>query len=176
MNRFWKAVFLTTLVAGTLDIIAAHVDITIRTGAFPAKMFYFIAAGAIGVKNAFNGGSAIIALGVFIHYFISFSFTVFFFVLYPALRKVSPNKYLNGLLYTIFVSITMTFIVLPLTALPQQPFVFNVQHLIGFFLLIAVCGMPISIMADKYYRKRINGNDERSSRQSGLAASGINLQ
>lgn len=29
MNRFWKAVLLTTLVAGTLDIIAAHIHITL---------------------------------------------------------------------------------------------------------------------------------------------------
>ncbi len=35
MNRFWQAVVLTTLVAGTLDIISAHVDQTIRTGTFP---------------------------------------------------------------------------------------------------------------------------------------------
>ena len=78
MNRFWKAVLLTTLVAGTLDIIAAHVDQTIRTGAFPVKMFYFIAAGAIGVKTALSSGPGIIVLGVFIHYFISFLFTLFF--------------------------------------------------------------------------------------------------
>jgi hypothetical protein len=60
MNRFWKAVLLTTLVAGTLDIIAAHVDQTIRTGVFPAKMFYAIAGGAIGMENAFKSGRGII--------------------------------------------------------------------------------------------------------------------
>lgn len=78
MNRFWKSVLLTTLVAGTLDIISAHVDQTIRTGSFPGKMFYAIAGAAIGMKNAFTSGPAIILLGVFIHYFISFSFTLFF--------------------------------------------------------------------------------------------------
>src|SRR5215217_6708644 len=119
MNRFWKAVFLTTLVAGTLDIIAAHVHQTILRGVFPTKMFYGIAAGAIGLKAAFNGGPAIFAFGVFIHYFISFSFTLFFFLLYPAVRKLSSNKYLNGLLYSIVVWLTMNFIVLPLTALPR---------------------------------------------------------
>jgi hypothetical protein len=79
MNRFGKAVFITTLVAGTLDIAAAHINQAIRTGAFPTKIFYFIAAGAIGLKTALSGGAAIVALGVAIHYFISFAFTLLFF-------------------------------------------------------------------------------------------------
>ena len=154
MNRFWKAVLLTTLVAGTLDIIAAHVDQTIRTGVFPTKMFYGIAAGAIGLKNAFTGGPAVIVLGVLIHYFISFSFTLFFFLVYPGVQRVSPNKYLNGLLYALFVWLTMTFVVLPLTALPQRPFVFTIDTVVGFLVLTAVFGIPISIMAAKYYKMR----------------------
>ena len=75
MNRFWKAVLLTTLIAGTLDIIAAHIHLTIMKGVFPAKLFYKIAAHAIGLERALQGGPAIFAFGVFIHYFISFSFT-----------------------------------------------------------------------------------------------------
>jgi uncharacterized membrane protein YagU involved in acid resistance len=158
MNRFWKAVLLTTLVAGTLDIIAAHIHLTVITGKFPASMFYGIAAHAIGLKNVQNGGPAIFALGVFIHYFISFSFTLFFFLLYPAVSKVSSNKYLNGLLYTIFVWVTMSFIVLPLAALPRKPFVLNIHQVIGFFILILVFGMPISVMMDKYYKSRKAGD------------------
>jgi hypothetical protein len=164
MNRFWKSVFLTTLVAGTLDIIAAHVDQTIQTGAFPERMFYFIAAGAIGLKTALNGGPAIIALGILIHYFISFSFTLFFFVLYPGITRVLPNKYVNAFLYTLFVSLTMTFIVLPLTALPDRPFVFNMQTVIGILIFFVVFGLPISIMTDKYYKSRGRG-DNAGARQ-----------
>jgi len=153
MNRFWKAVLLTSLIAGTLDIISAHVDITIRTGKFPDKMFYAIAGGAIGLKNAFSNGPTIILLGIFIHYFISFCFTLSFFKVYPVIRKVLPNKYVNGLLYALFVQATMTFLVLPLTALPQQPFVFTIDTVIGLLLLTIVFGLPISLMTDKYYRK-----------------------
>jgi len=152
MNRFWKSVLLTTLVAGTLDIISAHVDQTIRTGAFPGKMFYAIAGGAIGMETAFSSGPVIILLGVFIHYLISFLFTFFFYLVYPMLKKVSPNKYLNGLLYAIFVQATMTFLVLPLTALPNRPFVFNMNVVLGIFILTAVFGLPISLMTERYYR------------------------
>jgi hypothetical protein len=152
MNRFWKSVLLTTLVAGTLDIISAHVDQTIRTGAFPDKMFYAIAGAAIGMKTAFTSGPAIILIGIFIHYLISFLFTLFFYLVYPVLKKLSPNKYLNGLLYAIFVQATMTFLVLPLTALPNRPFVFSMDVVLGIFILTAVFGLPISLMTEKYYQ------------------------
>lgn len=155
MNRFWKAVLLTTLVAGTLDIIAAHVSQTIRNGAFPTRMFYGIASGAIGSERADNGGPAVFVLGVFIHYFISFAFTLFFFLVFPVVSKVSSNKYLNGFLYALFVLLTMNFIVLPyLTTFPRNPFVFNIQTVIGLFVLTLVFGLPISIMVDKYYKTR----------------------
>lgn len=159
MNRFWKAVLLTTLVAGTLDIIAAHIHVTITTGQFPTKMFYIIAGGAIGKETALSGGPPVFALGVFIHYFISLCFTLFFFLVYPAVNKVLSNKYLNGLLYTLFAWLTMNFIVLPLTALPQKPFVLDINKVIGFLIFIVVFGMPISLMTDRYYKSRIVGSN-----------------
>lgn len=153
MNRFIKAVLLTTLIAGTLDIIAAHVHFTINAGTFPAKMFYGIASGAVGRKAAFSGGAEMFVLGFFIHYFISFSFTLLFFLVYPAFSKISPNKYLNGAVYGIFVWLVMNFLVLPLTRLPQGPFVFDLNKAIGLLVLMVVFGLPVSIMADRYYRK-----------------------
>ena len=163
MNRFWKAVLLTTLVAGTLDIIAAHIHITIVTGQFPAKMFYVIAGHAIGLKTALAGGPLVFVLGISIHYFISFSFSLFFFLVYPAVYKVLSNKYLIGFLYTLFAWFTMKFIVLPLTALPPKPFVLNIQEVIGFLIFIVVFGMPISIMADRYYKsKKVEGGTAKN--------------
>ena len=161
MNRFWKAVLLTTIVAGTLDIIAAHIDQTIRTGAFPDKMFYAIAGGAIGLQRAFTSGKEVLLLGVFIHYFISFCFTLYYFVIYPAVKKALPNKFVNGFLYALFVQAVMTFIVLPLTAFPKRPFVFTIDVVIGLLVLTVVFGLPISLMTENYYRKKaIVGSDK----------------
>ncbi len=154
MKRFWKAVLLTTLVAGTLDIISAHVDQGIRTGAFPVRIFYAIAGGAIGIKTALAGGPGIILLGIFFHYFISFAFTLFFFLIFPVVSRVPNNKYLNGLLYAIFVWLTMTFIVLPLSALPNRPFSFSWGIILGWLILTVVFGLPISLMTEKYYKNR----------------------
>lgn len=154
MNRFWKAVLLTTLVAGTLDIIAAHVHITIATGNFPNRTFHFIAGGAIGLENAMKAGPAIIPLGVFFHYLISFLFSLFFFLVYPAISRVSQNKYVNGIIITIVVWVTMSLIVLPLSAIPDQPIVFDLNRIIGMVVLYFVFGLPISIMAWNYYFKK----------------------
>jgi uncharacterized membrane protein YagU involved in acid resistance len=154
MNRFWQAVLLTTLVAGTLDIISAHVDQTIRTGSFPTKMFYAIAGGAIGLERAFTSGKWVLLLGILIHYFISFAFTLFYFLVYPAVKKVSPNKFLNGFLYALFVQSVMTFIVMPLTAFPDKPFILTFDTVIGILIFTVVFGLPISLMTEKYYRKK----------------------
>ena len=158
MNRFWKAVLTTTLVAGTLDIIAAHIHQTIIRGEFPVKLFNAISGGAIGLERALSGGAAAFILGILIHYFISFSFTLFFFLLLPRVGSVLKNRYVNGVLYTVFVWITMNFIVMPLTALPSRPFVLNMHQVIGFFVLAVVFGLPISLMADKYYRSASRGS------------------
>jgi hypothetical protein len=155
MNRFWQAVLLTTLVAGTLDIISAHVDQTIRTGSFPTKMFYAIAGGAIGLERAFTSGKWVFLLGIFIHYFISFLFTLFYFLVYPVVKKVSPNKFLNGFLYALFAQSVMTFIVMPLTAFPKKPFVFTLDTAIGILIFTVVFGLPISLMTEKYYRNKL---------------------
>jgi uncharacterized membrane protein YagU involved in acid resistance len=148
-------------VAGTLDIIAAHVHSMIKTGVFPAKMFYYIAGGAIGLKNSLGGGPAIIILGVFIHYAISFFFTLFFFLLYPAISKAPTNKYINAILYGIFVWLTMNFIVLPFTALPRTPFIFDWGKAIGLLVLMIVFGLPISLMTDRYYKKARDNDKAR---------------
>lgn len=154
MNRFWKAVLLTTLVAGTLDIIAAHVHQAIIQGQFPTKIFYAIAGGALGLERSLNGGAPAFILGVLIHYFISFSFTLLFFMIFPIITKVSGNRFVNGAVYALFVWITMTFIVLPLTALPDRPFSWNIHQVAGVFVLMGVFGIPISVMANNHYRSK----------------------
>jgi hypothetical protein len=153
MKRFWPAVLLTTLVAGTLDITYAHVEQTINTGHFPSKMFYAIAGGAIGLERAFAGGVGILLLGIFIHYFISFAFTLFYFLTAPFLRRWSKNKYLNGFFCAIFAQVVMTFLVMPLTAFPYKPFVFSMDVLKGLLAFTLIFGLPIALM-EAWYRKR----------------------
>src|SRR5579864_5847660 len=63
-------------IAGSLDALAA---IFILSHGNAAPMFKFISSGIYG-KEAFKDSGGMIALGIALHYFIAFSFTIFYFI------------------------------------------------------------------------------------------------
>ena len=155
IGNFAKAVLIMTAIAGTLDIIAAHLHIWAVRGSFPTQVFKGIAGGAFGAERAMQGGMGMILLGIFFHYFISFSFTLLFFVLYPRLRLLRRNFLVVGSLYSLFVSFTMGFIVLPLSALNASTPDFTNKHTyIGMCVLAAIFGVPIAMGATRFYQRR----------------------
>lgn len=154
MKPFTKAVLLTALLAGTLDIISAFLSHYFRTGEFATKMFQYIAGGALGLKTSLPGGAGVIALGVFCHYFISFLFTLFYFLIYPKARLASVNKYVAGLVYGIFVWAVMNLLVLPMSMLPSTPIKWP-GFLIGMGILMVMIGLPVAIRAHNYYKIRV---------------------
>lgn len=158
MKAFWKRVLLTALLVGTADLTAAYIDQFIKTGKFADKMLYYIAGGGLGLETSMQGGFWIGLLGLFFHYFIAFSFTLLFFLAYPRLKLQylsRPVLYILGFLYGPFVGLFMKFIVLPLTRLPQGPFVFE-KAIIGWLILSIAIGIPLAISARGYYGKRQN--------------------
>jgi hypothetical protein len=152
MSKFWKAVFITTLVAGTADLMAAISSALIQSGKFPAKILHYIAGGALGLETTMKGGTEIAVLGLLIHFFLAFSYTLAFFLLYPRLKFLQKgNTILIGLLYGCLVGVFMTFIVLPLTALPESKFVL-MKALQSWLILAVALGLPIAILAKQYYK------------------------
>jgi hypothetical protein len=143
---------LTGLIAGTLDILSAYVNVFIRTGRISRKMFQYIAGGALGLKNSLNGGVPVILLGIFFHYFIAFSFTLFFFFLYRKNRIFGLNKFVAALLYGFFIWAVMNLIVLPLSALPPGTITIGKALLDGSILAVMI-GLPVSMSASAYYGK-----------------------
>jgi hypothetical protein len=153
MSSLWKRVLLTGLLAGTLDITAAYVNSFVKTGKFAGKMFQYIAGGALGLERSMQGGFWIGLLGFFFHYFIAFSFTLLLFMAYSRLKLFLFNKYLVGFVYGIFIGVFMTFVVLPLTKLPNTPFVFK-NAIISWLILVFMVGIPIAVSASSYYHKQ----------------------
>jgi hypothetical protein len=156
MKAFWKRVLVTSLLVGTADLIAAYIDQFIKTGKFADKMLYYMAGGGLGLETSMQGGFWIGFLGLFFHYFIAFSFTLLFFLAYPRLKLQSvsrPVLYILGFLYGPFMGLFMKFLVLPLTRLPQSPFVFQ-KAIIAWLILSVAIGIPVAISARAYYRKR----------------------
>jgi len=150
MSKFFKTVLLTGLFVGTTDILSAFIIVFIGSGKFPAKMFNFIAGGVLGIPAAIKGGTAAGFLGLFFHYFIAFSFTLFFFWVFPKLRFLAFNKYLVGMLYAVFVNQVMEQVILRLTPLPAGPFKLA-ETFIGWVTFGIVFGIPIAYNTYKYY-------------------------
>ena len=150
MNRFYKTVLLTGLFVGTTDILSAFMSQYIKTGNFSEKMFHYLAGGALGLEKSMQGGNETALLGLFFHYFISMAFTLFFFLIFPKLKFLRFNKYLVGILYAVFVNLTMSFIILPLTPLPRGNFMLS-RAFVDWIVLGILFGIPIVYNAYKYY-------------------------
>lgn len=144
-----KIIFYTCITAGTLDILSAIVDSSIRFKITPVQLFQYIASGVFG-PAAFSGGLATAAAGLLFHYFIASCWTVLFFLVYPRL-KVSPKyKILSGLLYGVFIWLVMNLVVVPLSNahIPR----FSWGHVIMSMLYIMIMiGLPISFIYHRYY-------------------------
>jgi hypothetical protein len=152
MKPFWKTVLLLTLLAGTLDIIAACTHVTLKTGHFPNRIFQVIAGGLIGIETAMKHLWPAGILGCFLHYFITFSFILFYFLVYPKMPILQKNKVLSAFALGLFIWVVMNLIVLPMSALPNKPIVWP-DAIIGMIVLPLVIGLPAAIGAEKYYGK-----------------------
>src|SRR6187455_3597011 len=76
--RAFRAIAITGLIVGTMDITSAIV-LTLFRGGTIMRLMQFIASGLLG-KSAFQGGRATAALGLALHFLIAFGLvTVFYF-------------------------------------------------------------------------------------------------
>jgi hypothetical protein len=157
------------LIVGTLDILAAFIQFFIQTKGNPLIILKYIASGLLG-KEAYSGGDTVILLGLILHYFIAFSFTIFFFWLFPRIKILSGSKIITGIIYGIFIWAVMNLIVVPLSNIPARPF--NIVNAIINALILIVCmGIPLSFRANKFYRK----NTETGSSSSVTDRNSIQL-
>lgn len=145
----FRIIFITALIAGTLDISSALIDSHFRFGTTPIELFQYIASGIFG-RASFSGGLLTAFAGLISHYFIAFSWTFIFFLLYPKLKITPKLKIVSGLVYGIFVWLVMNLIVVPFSRAHKPPFHWG--HVITAILyLMFFIGLPISISFHKYY-------------------------
>jgi hypothetical protein len=146
-SKAYRAILWAGLIAGTLDITAAFIASTLRGGG-PIRVLRYIAGGLLG-PQAFQGGTGTSALGLLLHYLIA---TTWAAVYYAASRKLPPlvrQPIACGLLYGIVVWCVMNLMVLPLSALPKNPFTLS-GVLIGAAILMVCIGLPIALIVGRY--------------------------
>ncbi|HWJ26310.1 MAG TPA: hypothetical protein VNS32_07185 [Flavisolibacter sp.] len=145
------------LIVGTLDISSAFIYYFIKTGKNPLIILQFIASALLGKEQAYSGGTGMYILGLLLHYFIAFSFTIFFFLIFPKIKAMHKNLVLTGIMYGLFVWSVMNLIVVPLSQIGRRPFE-PVSAIINMIILIICIGLPLSFMASGFYKR----NDRKS--------------
>lgn len=105
-------------------------------------------------KSATTPGTTLIAIfGLALHYFIAFSFTIFFFLIYPKLKIMAWNKYVTAFVYGLFVWAIMNLVVVPLSNVTHGTFNLKNAAINAGILIIAI-GLPVSLIAQVYYSKK----------------------
>jgi len=141
---FIKNILVITLIAGTLDGLAAVV--------FLAKMkfaatFRYIASAVFG-KAAFEDGEKMIVAGILLHYFITFIFVNIYMIVSVNSVLLKKHKLMAGIIYGIIVWSVMNLLIVPLTQIPHAKF--NMERAIMNCIILIFCiGLPISLMAAK---------------------------
>lgn len=148
-----KAILMATLVAGTLDIIAAITMNGVVSGTFkPIRILQSIASGAIG-RSAFDGGLIIAFVGLVFHYCFALMFATVYFLLYPYLPFLQRLPILWGMLYGVVAWAIMNGLVIPLSTINPPPFDFS-KAILNIVILMFMIGLPIALLARKYYSKK----------------------
>jgi uncharacterized membrane protein YagU involved in acid resistance len=147
-----KAIIVTGLIAGSFDITAACIHYMIASGGKnPVFILKYIASAAFGKEEAYSGGLLMETLGLLFHFIIAMSFAAFFFLIYPKFKLLSKNIFITGLAYGIFAWLVTNLIVVPASRLHKFPSSFNVSTVAGILILMFVFGLPIAMLAKKYY-------------------------
>ena len=149
-----KATILGGLIAGTLDMTAACVQVWLRSGVTPfldvvVRVSQFIASGAIG-PEAFNGGKKTVALGLAFHYLIATVATLVFYLASRKLRLLVNWFIVMGLLYGVLVYLFMNFIVVPSSKIVQRATPTLSARLIAMLIIMFCIGLPISLIVRRF--------------------------
>ncbi len=156
-----KAILVGGLAAGVLDAVDAVVAFKLVLGLGPIPIYQFVASGMLGPR-AFSGGIATAALGLAIHFLIAFTAAAVFALASGQMQRLRESFIVAGLAYGVAVYAFMSYLVIPLSAIPPSPFSVPLflNGVIGHALLV---GLPISYFTYRYAQE---GDSARSARDA----------
>jgi hypothetical protein len=137
-----RAIFVTGLIVGTMDIISAFM-IALSRGATVTRLLQFIASGLLG-PPAFQGGTATALLGLALHFLIAFTLVAVFYATGRSFGFVRDHAISSGIIYGLIVFAVMNLIVLPLSAAKPRHSVSGDLIQIGIHMF--VIGLPTSLL------------------------------
>lgn len=152
MNKLSAQIIKSGALVGTLDISASFFYYFLKTG--DSNVFHvlkYVASGLFG-KDASLGEGVLMTAGLLLHYLIAFSFTLFFFWLFPKLKGAATSRLLTGISYGTFIWTVMNVVVVPLSRIGHRPFN-PLNSFINALILIVCIGIPLSYMASAFHSK-----------------------
>lgn len=154
LNTVLKPLFLTALLAGTLDGLAAVIMYCAKTGKDPMNVFRYIASGVFG-SDAFAGGTTMAIWGIVFHFIIALGWTVLFFVVALRVSMLTKHWPLSGVVYGLVVWLAMSQIVVPLSRVPASTGSADWSGMIRAALILIVCvGLSIAYGCAQALRSR----------------------
>lgn len=133
------------LAAGLLDIVNAMAFWFLYNGAPPARILQAIAAGLLG-REAFAGGTATAALGLFLHFFIACGMAAVYWLACRRWLVLLRRPVVAGIAYGIATYLAMNWVVVPLSRAAPPPFILPwfIDSVLAHVVLV---GLPFAFVA-----------------------------
>lgn len=134
---------------GVLDAIAACVHAWGFWRLPPARVWRFVASGALG-KSAATGGGGVIAVGLLFHFLIAIGWTALFFALVKILRlplRSATETIGVGAAYGLLIWLAMNFAIIPMSKIGARPVQLNAPTTLMILIHGFVIGGSIALLA-----------------------------
>lgn len=145
-----RPILIGTLLAGTLDILAA-IGLTLIYGRDPMGMLRYVASGP--VPGAMDMGTAGSILGLIVHFALMTIMVTIFVLAAARLRQLWQKPVLWGFLYGLATYVVMNLVVVPLRWPERWP-PSTTSILTQLFCHIVLVGIPVALVAAKHFRSR----------------------
>lgn len=145
-----KSILAATLVAGTLDILAA-IGLTLYFGGKIPNMLRYVASGPFPAATDWGAGGA--ALGLAVHFALMAIMVVIFFLAMRQWPQMAGSPLLWGVVYGLLTYVAMNLVVVPLRFGGFPPS--NLSIVTQLFCHIVLVGIPIAVIAARYFRERL---------------------
>lgn len=142
-----RPILIGTLIAGTLDILAA-IGLTLIYGRDPMTMLRYVGSGP--VPSATTMGTAGSVLGLAVHFALMAIMVTIFVFAATRLRALWQKPLLWGFLYGLATYVVMNLIVVPLRWPERWP-PSTTSILTQLFCHIVLVGIPIALVTAKHF-------------------------
>ena len=141
-----RALLLGGIAVALLEATETSIFWALRAGITPWRIFRYIASGFVG-QEAFEGGPAMMWLGVAIHFFNAFAIVAVYMLASRRFPTLVRHPVAWGLAYGASVHLVMQFVVIPLSAASHSKAIDPWQLLHSLVSQALTVGLPSALFA-----------------------------